>query len=58
MVTERESTLIMSIFTYVVQGGDSVLEHFYEEENENTSNINFRVLDEFEFFILPVGDLR
>ena len=58
MVTERESTLIMSIFTFVVQGGDSVLKHFYEEENENTSNTNFLVLDEFKFFILPVSDLR
>ena len=47
----------MSIFTFVVQGGDSVLEHFYEGEDENTSNTNFRVFDEFEFFILPVGDL-
>ena len=58
MVTQRESTLIMSILTFVVQGDDSVLEHFYEEENEKTPNINLRVLAEFEFFILPVGDLR
>ena len=42
-VTEEENKLFISIFMFVGEGGDSVTEHFYEEENEEMPNYKMLV---------------
>ena len=37
-VTKEENNILISIFKHVSDGGDSVLEQFYDEDNPTTSN--------------------
>ena len=35
--------MLMSIFKIVSEGGDSVVEHFYEVEDEEMHNVNMNI---------------
>ena len=42
-VTAEENELFMSIFKHTSEGGDSVVEKFYDPENEEIPNMNFNI---------------
>ena len=42
-VTDDENRRFMAILKFVGEGGDSVVEHFYEEENEKIPNYKMMI---------------
>ena len=43
-VTEKENSQFLSLYTGLCDGGQSVLEHFCEDEDENSLNYRFEML--------------